>query len=308
LLAEATAASQLRARSVSLVAEALVFSGGGTVLSCCRVTVQSSRASWSPTVVETTTLYPALPSVPFASEYFFPTTVGDEAACAGTALTMIAAIAADAIADPQTIRRRCPCAAIEPMIHDGSFVVTQAFPPAVVHVGIHCMNGEHQTAFRFSSVRIQLVHNRTAEPSQISCVRPDVEVDNVHPPRESSSHCRVFKGRLRNWSTVKEMHMKVARFKALAALTGMGAVGAAIILNVGPATSANNVAGGSGDSSTVGEYTSPTIPAMSVNPTAMTLGATATAAPPQATMATEDATPTLKASPAPGCVNNGQCP
>jgi hypothetical protein len=102
--------------------------------------------------------------------------------------------------------------------------------------------------------------------------------------------------------------MKVARIKSVAALAGMAAVGAAIALNLGPALKANNVAGGSGDSSTSGEYSSPTIPAMSVNPTAMTLGATATAAPSQATMATEDATPTLKASPAPGCVNNGQCP
>ncbi|HEX3284543.1 MAG TPA: hypothetical protein VHT50_07765 [Mycobacterium sp.] len=102
--------------------------------------------------------------------------------------------------------------------------------------------------------------------------------------------------------------MNVARIKRLGALAGMAAVGAAIVLNLVPATSAHTVAGGSGDSSTVGEYTSPTIPAMSVNPTAMTLGATATASPPQATMATEDATPSLKASPAPGCVNNGQCP
>jgi hypothetical protein len=95
--------------------------------------------------------------------------------------------------------------------------------------------------------------------------------------------------------------MKVARIKSVATLAGIAAVGAAIALNLGPALKANNVAGGSGDSSTSGEYSSPTIPAMSVNPTAMTLGATATAAPPQATMATEDATPTLKASPAPGC-------
>ena len=103
--------------------------------------------------------------------------------------------------------------------------------------------------------------------------------------------------------------MNVARIKSLAALSGMAAIGAAIGLNLGSATGANNnVAGGSGDSSTVGGFTSPVIPAMSVDPTAMTLGATATAVPPQATMATEEATPTLKASPAPGCVNNGQCP
>jgi hypothetical protein len=45
-----------------------------------------------------------------------------------------------------------------------------------------------------------------------------------------------------------------------------------------------------------------------VNPTAMTLGATATAEPPKATLASAEATPSVKASPAPGCVNNGQCP
>jgi hypothetical protein len=169
------------------------------------------------------------------------------------------------------------------------------------------MDVEHP--FHFSPIRIQLVHNGIVEQSQIECVRPDVEVDDMHPPRASSSQCRVFTRRLSNPSISRgEVHMNVARIKSLAALTGMAAVGAAVGLNLGSATSANNVAGGSGDSSTVGEYTSPVIPAMSVNPTAMTLGATATAAPPQATMATEDATPTLKASPAPGCVNNGQCP
>ena len=102
--------------------------------------------------------------------------------------------------------------------------------------------------------------------------------------------------------------MNVARVKPLSALAGMAAIGVAIAVNLGPTTTANVVAGGSGDSSTVGEYTSPSVPAMSVNPTAMSLGATATASPPKPTMATSEATPTLKASPAPECVNNGQCP
>src|ERR1700754_3276597 len=100
-------------------------------------------------------------------------------------------------------------------------------------------------------------------------------------------------------STAEERcRMHVARVKPLAALVGMAAIGVAIAVNLGP-TTANLVAGGSGDSSTVGEYTSPTVPAMSVNPTAMSLGATATASPPKATMVTSEATPTLKASPAP---------
>jgi hypothetical protein len=69
-----------------------------------------------------------------------------------------------------------------------------------------------------------------------------------------------------------------------------------------------NIAGGSGDSSTGGTYVSPVVPAMSVDPTAMKMGATATAAPPAETLATSDASPTLKATAAVGCVNNGQCP
>lgn len=102
--------------------------------------------------------------------------------------------------------------------------------------------------------------------------------------------------------------MNVIRLKPLAAATGFGAIAVAVAVNLGSAGSAIHLAGGSGDSSTVGEYTSPTLPVMSVDPTAMNLGSTATAGPPKATMAIADATPTLKASPAPGCVNNGQCP
>ncbi len=102
--------------------------------------------------------------------------------------------------------------------------------------------------------------------------------------------------------------MSGARTKRIAALAGMTAIGVALLVNLGVTTAADNVAGGSGDSSTVGEYTSPTVPAMSVNPTAMTMGATATAGPPPATLATAEATPSLKASSAPECVDNGQCP
>jgi hypothetical protein len=60
------------------------------------------------------------------------------------------------------------------------------------------------------------------------------------------------------------------------------------------------------DSPTSAEYASPVVPAMSVNPTAMSLGATATASAPATTLA--EASPTLNATAAPGCVNNGQCP
>ena len=67
--------------------------------------------------------------------------------------------------------------------------------------------------------------------------------------------------------------MSVARIKPLAAVAGMAAIGVAVAVNLGPSTTANTVAGGSGDSSMVGEYTSPAVnPAMSVNPTAMSPG------------------------------------
>jgi hypothetical protein len=53
--------------------------------------------------------------------------------------------------------------------------------------------------------RIQLTHNGTIDHSKFFCVRPDVEVDNVHPPRESSSQCRGSVRRLSNcWSTAEE--------------------------------------------------------------------------------------------------------
>ena len=100
---------------------------------------------------------------------------------------------------------------------------------------------------------------------------------------------------------------QLTRFSA--ALGGSAIIAAAaMVLSHPGASSPQNVAGGSGDSSTGGTYASPTVPAMSVDPTAMKMGGTATAAAPAATLATSFAAPTLKASPAPGCVNNGQCP
>jgi hypothetical protein len=90
--------------------------------------------------------------------------------------------------------------------------------------------------------------------------------------------------------------------------------GGAIILAVGlvmthpDIASPHNVAGGSGDSATGTSYVSPVVPTMSIDPTAMKMGATATAIAPAETVATSFASPTLKAPPAAECVNNGQCP
>jgi hypothetical protein len=94
-----------------------------------------------------------------------------------------------------------------------------------------------------------------------------------------------------------------------AGLGSSAIIAAAILVATHPdAPSPQNLAGGSGDSATGTSYVSPVVPTMSVDPTAMKMGATATAAPPAATLATSFASPTLKASPAAGCVNNGQCP
>lgn len=79
-VAEATGAPQLSDRSTWLTGEALVFSGAGSVLACCRVTMQFDRPTVSPTVVDTTTDKPAVESCDEASLYFCPTTLGCEAA------------------------------------------------------------------------------------------------------------------------------------------------------------------------------------------------------------------------------------
>lgn len=101
--------------------------------------------------------------------------------------------------------------------------------------------------------------------------------------------------------------MNTTRIKLSVRTLGAAAIGAAIAVNLGGSHIVRDLAGGSGDSAT-STYSSPVVPAMSVNPTAMSLGATVTAKPPAATMAVSDATPSVKASPAPECVNNGQCP
>jgi hypothetical protein len=104
--------------------------------------------------------------------------------------------------------------------------------------------------------------------------------------------------------------MRTQRLTWFSAGLGCSAIltAAVVVLTHPDAPHPQNLAGGSGDSPTTGSFVSPVVPKMSVDPTAMTLGATATAGPPAATLATSDASPTLKASAAAGCVNNGQCP
>ena len=104
--------------------------------------------------------------------------------------------------------------------------------------------------------------------------------------------------------------MRTQRYRWLSAGLGGSAIIASVVLVLTHpgAPSPQNVAGGSGDSSTGGTYVSPTVPGMKIDPTAMSMGSTATAALPAATLATSVASPTLKATAAAGCVNNGQCP
>jgi small neutral amino acid transporter SnatA (MarC family) len=95
-----------------------------------------------------------------------------------------------------------------------------------------------------------------------------------------------------------------------ASLLGGGAIIAAVAINLMHPNdgSSQTLAGGSGDSATGTSYVSPVAPTMTVGPTAMTLAGTVTATAPATKMATSFAAPTLKATAAPGCVNNGQCP
>jgi len=89
--------------------------------------------------------------------------------------------------------------------------------------------------------------------------------------------------------------MRIPRLKTAAAMTGGGAILAAVTVSVTIPGSDDVVAGGSGDSATGTQYTSPVVPAMSVNPTNMSLGATATATGP-ATSMVSGASPTLTAT------------
>ena len=104
--------------------------------------------------------------------------------------------------------------------------------------------------------------------------------------------------------------MRTQRLTLFGAGLGISAITAAVVVTLThpAAPGPQNLAGGSGDSATGTSYVSPVVPTMSIDPTALKMGATATAAAPAATLATSVASPTLKASAAAGCVNNGQCP
>ncbi len=107
-----------------------------------------------------------------------------------------------------------------------------------------------------------------------------------------------------------DLHMRAQRMKSLGAALGLAAVLAAVAmsLDTGVAAPTRVLAGGSGDSATGTVYVSPTVPAMKLDPTDATMGATITAEVSATALATTMASPTFKASPPAGCVNNGQCP
>ncbi|MCV7230524.1 hypothetical protein [Mycolicibacterium komossense] len=96
--------------------------------------------------------------------------------------------------------------------------------------------------------------------------------------------------------------------RRIAAMLGSISVIAAAATTVLNAGDSHDVAGGSGASATGTSYVYPTVPAMQIDPTDLSTGATVTAAAPATALATSVAAPTFKASPEAGCVNNGQCP
>jgi hypothetical protein len=98
--------------------------------------------------------------------------------------------------------------------------------------------------------------------------------------------------------------------KSVAAAVGAGAIVTAAVVVGATCTDdsgSRSLAGGSGDSATGTSYVSPTVPTMALTAN-VTTAATMTAAPPVTTLAQIVASPTYKASPEPGCINNGQCP
>jgi hypothetical protein len=104
--------------------------------------------------------------------------------------------------------------------------------------------------------------------------------------------------------------MSVKHIRSLAAVVGGGAIIAAVVLDFAYPDDASfrTVAGGSGDSATGTVFVSPVVPTMKLGATADTKVLTATSPPPATTLATSFASPTVTATPAPTCVNNGQCP
>ncbi|MEU0497829.1 hypothetical protein [Mycobacterium sp. NPDC006124] len=102
--------------------------------------------------------------------------------------------------------------------------------------------------------------------------------------------------------------MTVERIKVLAATVGAGAVvAAAVVSGFGAGAAPQAVAGGSGDSATDTSYVQPTASAMKLPSTVVQAPETTNEDAPT-TLATPMAAPTYKATAAPGCVNNGQCP
>ena len=98
--------------------------------------------------------------------------------------------------------------------------------------------------------------------------------------------------------------MSVKGMKSLACVVGGVSVVAAItvcLLDSAASPTPNDVAGGgSGDSATGTQYTQPVLPAMSLDPTGLSTGATATPNVPATTLAISVASPTFKATPPPG--------
>lgn len=103
--------------------------------------------------------------------------------------------------------------------------------------------------------------------------------------------------------------MTVERIKLVAATIACGAVvvAGAVVSSLSPASAPHVVAGGSGDSATGTTYVQPTASAMKLPSTVVDAPETTNEMAPT-TLATPMAAPTYKATPAPGCVNNGQCP
>jgi len=103
--------------------------------------------------------------------------------------------------------------------------------------------------------------------------------------------------------------MTVERIKLVAATIACGAIVVAgtVVSTASPGAAPAVVAGGSGDSATGTTYVQPTESAMKLASTIVQKPEITNEAAPT-TLATAMAAPTYKATAAPGCVNNGQCP
>ncbi|MCX8560249.1 hypothetical protein OS122_04995 [Mycolicibacterium mucogenicum] len=103
LPAVAYAASQLSDSKIWLVLEPPLLAGAETVRATWLVTTQFGHWSWSPTVVETNGLNPALDSADRASLNFCPTTLGGEPADATPLLINATALSEVAAATPHAV-------------------------------------------------------------------------------------------------------------------------------------------------------------------------------------------------------------